>query len=80
MAKVRAKVEEAVASSASSFVRGAQEALLPAEFTAAEAAPPLKEKRSHRSLLRKMVGGLSSDESVEWVSSDAARVERGESV
>ncbi|AEO54366.1 hypothetical protein MYCTH_91802 [Thermothelomyces thermophilus ATCC 42464] len=84
VAKVRARAKEAAASSSSSssssssppLVRGKQQALPSANNTAA--APPKEEKKSRKSLLKKMMIGLGSDESFEWVSKDAARIERGE--
>ncbi|KAL2178480.1 uncharacterized protein P884DRAFT_322350 [Thermothelomyces heterothallicus CBS 202.75] len=77
VARVRARAKEAAASSSSSsLVRGKQQALPSANNTAA--APPKEEKKSRKSLLKRMMSGLGSDESVEWVSKDAARVERGE--
>ncbi|KAK4250403.1 hypothetical protein C7999DRAFT_11702 [Corynascus novoguineensis] len=45
---------------------------------ALDTIPPKEEKKRRKSWIKKVLKGADSDESIEWVSQDAARIERGE--
>ncbi|KAL2199604.1 hypothetical protein P885DRAFT_74771 [Corynascus similis CBS 632.67] len=46
--------------------------------TALDTVPPKEEKKRRKSWIRKVLKGADSDESIEWVSQDAVRIERAE--